>query len=597
MAGNINLKRLKYAVDMSFSKLSTFRKHRYSFIQQYVGYHYSKKGSRERVPVNMMAQAVIIYVKKLISNNPQVLVTNFNQSLKSQCTNLGLACNEVIKQIDYKRTLQLVVLDALFGFGIVKKGLSLKSQVEFNGFLHDIGQMYIDQVSIDDFVFDMSAKRWDQCYYMGNKYSVPFDYAIESGMYNEEILINAHRKQNDEYRKGFQTGGDPEAAGISREGGHPNDEEAIDYLDLIDLWLPYEGKFLTFPYEVNQGDWKEPAREMDFAGPETGPYGILSFHDVPDQILPLPPASLWMDLQELGNKLFRKLSRQAERSKTILAVAKGAGKDGEKIVDAEDGEAIGVSHPDKCQEYHFGGVDNVGLAFYLQVKNLFSYYAGNLDSLGGLGAMTDTVGQDKLINEGSNETVNLMSERCYDFTKKDVNDIAWYLWYDPMVEIPFVKPISGTGVNIPYVFTEDDKDGSFLNYNFSVVPYSMQEDSPSTKLQKMGAIFQQFVAPMMPIMQQQGVMLNVQEFFSIISKYSNLPEFENALIFAEGNPNQSAQPIGNPGSKFSHTVNERVNRPGATVPGQDQAMMTALLSGMDSGQQVSQGASTMRSVA
>jgi len=592
----IDYSRAKRAIDYNFSQMGTFRENRYKFVKQYVGANYSKNGSSEKIPVNYMMLATCIYVQRLVSANPQAFVSNNIQSLKPQAINLGLACNQLIKEINYKRTMQLVVLDAIFGMGIVKKGLTSKSKVEFNGFTHDVGQCYIDHVDLDDFVFDMSAKKIDQCGFMGNKYRRPYDLVLNSGLYDPELIKKCVRQKNNQYRKNSAAGGDEEIEGISRGGDTYNAETYLDYIDLIDIWFPYEGKFVTMPYSYEQTDWTTPLREVDFEGPENGPYNILGFHDVPGQLLPLPPAAAWLELNVMANKIFRKLGRQSDRAKTILAVMKGGEKDGKNITDASDGDVIGASNPDKCREYKFGGVDNVGLAFFLQVKQLFSYHAGNLDSLGGLGAISETVGQDKLMNESSSVTINGMQSRVYDFSKIDVSDIAWYIWYDPFVEIPFTKPVKGTDITIPYIFTEEDKEGDFLDYNFSIVPYSMQEDTPSTKEMKLRGIMANHITPITPMMQQQGVMLNCSEYIEFVGRLSNMPELQSMFIYAEPNAAQNAKPIGTPASKTSHRTYERINRPGSTIGGQANAM-TAALSGMDSGQQNSQAASIMGSVA
>ena len=60
-----------------------------------------------------------------------------------------------------------------------------------------------------------------------------------------------------------------------------------------------------------------------------------------------------------------------------------------------------MDDPQNVNTYKFGGIDDKNLAFLLQVKTLFNYYGGNIDSLGGLGPQTGTVGQDKLIAESA----------------------------------------------------------------------------------------------------------------------------------------------------------------------------------------------------
>jgi hypothetical protein len=598
MAGKIDYQRLKTSVDGSFRKLGDFRSLRFNFIQQFVGYNYSKNGTKDRVPVNMMELAINIYTRKLVARNPKVLVTptrGYNDLLPA-ATNLGLAINHVIDEIKLKKTLQRVVVDAMFGMGIVKKGLTPVSEVNVDGQIFQIGQPYIEDISMDDFVFDMWAKKFSRCTYMGNRYKIPYEDAVNSGIFNQDVLKKIQPKREIVNRQSSEGGYDPKASSISTGNPTFNDEEFLDYIELIDLWLPFNGnKFITMPYSSTEDiSWTEPLMEEEFQGPEGGPYDILTFEDVPDQIIPLPPASKWLDLHELANNLMRKFSKQAKRQKTILAVRKGSGKDGQKIVEAEDGEAIGVSHPENCQEYKFGGVDNVGLTFYLQVKQLQNYFAGNLDSLGGLSAVTETATQDKLLSDSANEMINGMKDEVYEFTKKCVKSLGWYLWYDPFIDIPLTKPVKGTNLTINTRFTSEDKEGDFLDYNFDIVPFSLQDDSPSQKIIKLNAIMQNYILPLQPMFQAQGAMIDVQELTSLLSSLNSFPELERLIIFTE--PNAAAQqnkPIGDAGSKFSHRVYERVNRPGATRAGQDTAATQALMSGLNGGNQEAQAAAMM----
>ena len=60
-----------------------------------------------------------------------------------------------------------------------------------------------------------------------------------------------------------------------------------------------------------------------------------------------------------------------------------------------------MDDPQSINTFKFGGIDQQNLAFLLQVKNLFNYYGGNIDTLGGLGPQSSTVGQDRLISESA----------------------------------------------------------------------------------------------------------------------------------------------------------------------------------------------------
>lgn len=57
--------------------------------------------------------------------------------------------------------------------------------------------------------------------------------------------------------------------------------------------------------------YRDPIRIVDWEGPESGPFCILGFSEVPDQTMPLAPAATWYDLHNMINVLYRKMRRQA----------------------------------------------------------------------------------------------------------------------------------------------------------------------------------------------------------------------------------------------------------------------------------------------
>jgi hypothetical protein len=93
------------------------------------------------------------------------------------------------------------------------------------------------------------------------------------------------------------------------------------------------------PYQ--QGTGAEFLRVARTTGRTSGPYHMLGFTPVSDNILPLPPRAIWYDLHTLGNRIARKLARQAERLKRVLAYEGKAAEDDAEIAEADDGETSG----------------------------------------------------------------------------------------------------------------------------------------------------------------------------------------------------------------------------------------------------------------
>jgi len=579
------LKLLATSANKSFKDLEAYRLNRINFIENYVGSHFYKS-SRKKIPVNMMELAIGIYMRKMITKNPQVLVDTpyrKNPDLRPQALTLQIATNYLLNdKLDIVKDLRPCILDALFSVGICKMSLKKHSAVDIEGNPHDYGYPYVSHISLDDFIIDMNAKRLSEIAYVGNKSRVPLEYILDNPDFFDGSAYNYFIKKPSQDESKDKT-----AHNIGISKGYSDDDCSFKkYVDICELYLPYENLYIILPYGDGgiQFD-KGYLRANYFDGPASNPLGmyyILGYGQVPDNIMPLSPASLWLDLHELSNILFRKLGRQAERQKTNLLVDQTAVEDGKRIIDAVDGEAIVTKNPDRCREVRYGGIDNSNFMFLTNLKDLYSYFAGNLDTLGGLSPQADTLGQDKLLAESASERVQAMRDMTLEFVNNICRDLAWYLWTDPIIELPLYKRIKGTDIEIPVSFTPEDREGDFFKYNFKINPYSMQDDTPATKMNKFNNIWQTYILPMLPMLQQAGSIPNFEEILSFIAQNYNMPELENFIMMVDSQTQNmtrnGVQPTGTPPSKSPITKRtyERVNRQGATSSSKNGALMMAL---------------------
>jgi hypothetical protein len=524
-------------------------------------------------------------MRQLAPKAPRVLCSTRFTELRATAYNLELALNHLIQEIDLESSQKSVVLNAMFGIGVMKIGLERAYQVEIDGMFHDIGQPFADSVDLDDFVFDHTAKRWEQCAYIGDKYKFPVDFVRECELYNPEARAKVKAGNMESVKREEQASNITGAAGMSQE------DEFEDKVELWDIYLPRENRILTL---VAGQPELPPLIDEQWEGPECGPYLICAFGEVPNNLYPLPPVAVWRDMHDLANHVFRKLGRQAERQKTLLMVQKGGEFDGKQTVNADDGEAIAVQNPANVKEVRFGGADQMGLALFLQLKQIFSSNAGNLEILGGLSPQSQTLGQDQLLNTNASKRISEMQDRTVAFSKKVIRALAWYLWYSPHIEVPLTKPVPGTDVGVPINFTAEDREGDYLDYNMEIQPYSLQDETPSARLALINSIITGVLPAIMPFLQQQGGTIDTQKLFQMISQYSGMSDLDELVTFAQPRLEEGG-PIGTPPSKPSQTTRryERVNRPGATQQGQDQVMAQLAFGGNP---QPAQTASLMRPV-
>lgn len=558
--------RLKNAVAYARRKMQPFREKRVAAIRQYVGAHYSDNGAQDKVPVDLLALAIKIYLRHLVARRPKVVITTEHQELKANAYLRELALNKLVEEINFGRTMELGGLDAMFSVALFKLGLEYGDEVEINGYMHDVGQVFCDIVDLDDAVWDMGARTWEKVAFVGNRYRLPVKYVRESGTYPGIGKVEAAE------RKGTNESGDERAETISR-GADSQQDEYEEQVELQDIYLPRENLMVTYPIE---GDGKHIE---EWTGPERGPYRMLGYGDVPGQVMPLAPIALWMDLHTLANVLYRKLGRQAERQKTNLGYRGSAARDAERVKQGKDGEVIQMDDPDGVKEFKSGGIDQANLAMFIHCRDLFSWIAGNLDSMGGLGPQAETLGQDVMLAGSASKTLQDLQDRTVVLQTELIEAFGWYQHYDPLIDMQVAKRVEGTDVRVPAMFTPETREGDFWQFNFKVIPYSAQYLTPTLRLQMIERTWREDILPMLPLLEAQGIVPNVEAYLRLKARYTDIEELNDIVEFGGESMAQQAGPTSDTPrqSPVTRRENVRINRPGATRSGKDDVMTRMLM--------------------
>jgi len=568
-----DIAQLSKSVGYSKERGKRFRENRLEILKELVGRHYSDNGADDKVPINLLELAMNIYLQRLVAKNPAVSITSDYPQLKEIATRFELGGNHLIEEIKLGRTLEMVVTGAMLSKGIIKIGLN-RSNVEVGGILHDTGQPFADNVSLDDWVEDMTADTDENSQYEGNYYYPTIDEAEEMFPDKKDKLIPqdelAHAEDRDH--------------DISEGAGRKQKEEFRPTVKLLDLFLKKQNLVLRCLASDDDNDpIEEVLKVIEWSGPENGPYRKLGFSKIENNTMPVAPAMHWMDIHDLTNRLFRKLGRQADREKTIVGVRPGGDRDANRTIDANDGDMIKLDDPRNVAELHTGGIQQPTLAFVMFLKDIFSYMAGNLDMLGGLGPQSETLGQDQLLSASASMRIQKMQKEVTEFTQDVLKDLMFYLWYDPNPkQRPVLKKAPGyESIAITVPFNPEDREGDYLQYNIRIEPYSMQHHSPESKMQGIRTILLEIIQPLLPMMQQQGITLNIEKLFKTISKLSNIVELNDIIEYTSISPNE---PIGQSDylpqqAPVTRRTYERINRPGATNSGKSQILQQALLGG------------------
>lgn len=568
--------RLKHAVERSRRKLEPFRTHRQNFINEYVGRNYSNSGAMDKVPVPLIELYVDIVSRSLVAQQPQVMISTQHRKLKPQAADFELALNHLLREINFAETMQRVVVDAIFSMGIIKCGLTAGNMHEMDGILHDAGQPYADVVDLGDWVHDMGATSWEQCQYMGNRYRLPLDAVMELyGDKAEGLQPSIDPKVNEQ--------GDPRTKTV-QSGESQEHDDPQDWVELWDIWLPRERLVVTYPYQM---EGRQPLRVMEWDGPEQGPYHILGFKTVPGSTLPLSPIASTYDLHTAVNGIFRKIIRMSENYKKIPWVRKGEERDAIAIQEANNMDWAVVENPEGIGgELVFNEHSPNQMALGLMMRDMFSWFSGNLDSLGGLSPQADTLGAEELLAASSSQKIEAMQRKVIGFTEKVVNAMAWYMVNDPTYERTLSRQIGHPSLNlyVPSKFSPNDlEENSYFEFNYEINPHSMRHQTPASQLQTILAALERVYLPFREEAMAQGRTVDFDALAEMFASLSNTPAVKDVLTVSTMNREEERGPLAAGGKSSPHTEHKsvRVNRPGATRAGSDKVIAAAAL-GADS---------------
>ncbi|MEO1615053.1 MAG: hypothetical protein AAFV88_04335 [Planctomycetota bacterium] len=529
--------RLFQSVQRSYRSLRGYRETLTKLIEDYAGTHYHQEDRQENNTnryVNLLLQAVEAYQMLLVADQPRVMISTKLPQYRGFARHFQQALNALVKEIHLDETLEKWVMDAFFGLGVIKTHMADAGVVEIETDLWmDPGRPFASNIALDDFVYDMQATKWSEVRYAGDMYRLAWDDAIE--LFGEDAL--------EEHHPSSRTGLDGDRVEQVSRSTEADNDDLEDMVDLIDLWLPRHGVIYTYVVG-NRREMRldgDPIAIEEWTGDEQGPYHLLGFHDVPENIMPSSPAANLEILESLINDLMRKGARQARRQKDITLYNAAGVEAAQNIINADDGESINVNDTSDVGQMKLGGVDPGNHAFMIGSMEIFDRMAGNLQAHLGLGSQAATLGQEQLVHGAAGQKVDKMQKRVVGCTVRLMKALGLMLWDDPVKEIVNEIPIEGTSFRVESVWKPNDREGKFIDYNLDIDVYSMQYQSPQTKLQKINELVQGVLVPLSPILQQQGGMIDLFELTRMYAEMLNIPELREIVKFT-GIPGDTTSP-------------------------------------------------------
>jgi hypothetical protein len=522
---------MRNQIEASFRNLQPLREQYQQLIRKYVGGGYVEAdedgyGERRKKYLNMLQQAVEAYMMVLVANAPRVIASTHYDEMKPFARRLQIALNNLLEEIEFGKTAAEYVMDAMFGMGFMKIHMADSAEViAEDDIAMDPGIPFASAISPDDFVYDTSAKRWNECNFYGDMYRVPFDSLKESG-FDMDVVNQATRDESLSDR----------AEDIS------NSESTIqDEVDLADIYVPRENMIYTFVVtdRTNFTLSMDPIAEMEWFGSEKGPYRCMRFNPVPQNIRPIPPVLLWEPLDTLVNAMMLKTVAQAERSKTITTYTAPGEDAARRSQEAHDGDMVLVNDTKDVAQLKLGGIDPANQAALLQFMGLGDRMMGNLNAMLGLGASSDTVVQEKLIHGSNSRKEQAMRQVVADSMTEIIQELATLLWNDQFKVIPGEIQVPGfPDLTADATWTPEQREGKFADYKIQIDVYSMQYQGPAERAGAVKQLLSELYIPLMGILQQQSGTVDMMAMTEMLSELLNLPRLKDIVRFAQPSPQE-----------------------------------------------------------
>ncbi len=573
--------------------LRTPRQERRKAVRQYAGGHWSDEASRERIHINLLALYVDIVLRNLIAKNPRVMLSTFDKASKPSISAMQDSANIRIEKIRLGNTLQRIVLDALFSIGIAKVSLATPAEASVGAWNVGVGEAYAQRIDLDDFAFDVHARDFSECAWMAHRYRAPLEVIKESKLYEKS---RKDLTASEDYRSNQE--GD-EKINVLGRGYYGNDEELEDMVDLWEVYLPREKLVVTLSEDCLTGVMApshngEPRalRYQDWIGPERGPYHILGLGTVPGSPMPKAPIMNLVEMQRLVDKIMRKLAWSAENLKEVLVVPKGADGDIERIRDSMHGDILPLDRPKDISMVTMNSPNQLLSQMLIQMKDVFSWLAGNLDIMGGLSPQSKTATQDRMLNENSTRSIADMQDRTTMFASDVISGLIWFDWHHPTkvqeseYSLPGLNDVSITRKLHPWNHPDPTvlrRTAEWDRINCKVDPYSLPASTPQQRANDLIQFVTQLYIPAAQMAQQQGVNLDWNNFLEKLGVYKDMPDLKEILTYQEPLPTpeaDAAQSAGQPAPQETAHIRENVATPSRL--GNDN-MMRAALSGVDPG--------------
>ncbi|MEE9597964.1 MAG: hypothetical protein V3V96_14420 [Acidiferrobacterales bacterium] len=555
---------LRKTLEYNYRELDPFRKVRRLNVEAARGHYYRTKDDPPdavRDPVNMMDQFQQVLVRSFVQSNPRARVTSRSNPKVARIFQEHL--NITIREIKLLDTLRRCVQESILGYlGVALCGTTAE------------GEPFCDSIPLPDFVVDLAHDEFRQADLMGHRFARRIAELRDNPLYDPEVVGKLKGRRSSTSELEDQT---------DRSRTEFDDEQGslFDWVDIWALQIPPAGIVV---YMLDDISIDRPLRVESIDAPEFGPYVLLGFDRVMDELMPNSRAAMMLDMHDFVNSQYRRIFMQEDQAANFWTYEGGAEEDARRIRKARDGEMVKVNDNNAVKRRTKGGTNPQALATAIHGRQLFDELSGQIRILGGVGPIAETATQERIANLNVSRMVRDMQIQVIDFTRKILQNLAWIEWTDPIRERRVELKVGRRGMAIEELWTPKIREGDFIEHEIDIVPDSLEHRSSAQQLDRLVRAIQGAAIPMMQMPSQKPVVIKAPEFLQKYSELDNLPELAEVVEYATDDALVST-PAGGANPQIPRGGGVPPNGAGATSRSAEDALVERVFSGAVGGQQ------------
>lgn len=525
MPAQLTPQALQAAIRASDAELDPFRKEYRDAVKLYHGRFYGARGGKRQV-LNLVNRQVTVLTSHLAAGNPEHVVTTGRMEYRASGILHGLMLDRLSAELKRHMKSERMLLDGCFGPCMAARvGIRAGAElVKIDGVDYDAGQPYIRRISLDDLIFDPSAREDDERLFMGERYRVSLDRAVESGLFagHEDYLrslptmdaVPSPERQED----------------VGRQASRFDAFGLVQRVQLADIAIYDDAT--TYIATVVADPRIEDGRILrleEFQGPEGGPFIKELFWPVPETPWGVPLVAIAREQAELVNLMLEKLTKQLERLKSVLLASPQGQGLATDIRDADDGEVIITGDPSSVKVANIDAVTPALAQFSDTLQALWSEQTNGIELMGGTGE-SDTATE----YQGRSQKAGVMLGKLTLSHERMENEIsrqlAFYLTTDPLMgPVPLVYRLPG-GEFAQVEYTPEQRENDHNDYTYKIRSLSMSSAMQDPNLKQRRIIEAVMVIGQAAMVSAQtGGLIDLQATARVLARQQGIEELDEIV--------------------------------------------------------------------